>query len=430
MAKARAEGDASLANALYNELVRVQELNRQDSILQAEREYAAGRDAVADKQWQDAFDYQQAQDAQAYQQWLQQMAYQKEQDALAQQNWLKQFEYQKEAANYEALLEEAAAAKKKAEAEYAALLKEAETAQKTADVNYNALLKEYEKLQSGGKTENDALLALLLSQKLSGTGGGSSNGSGGGGSSSGGGFSGGSSSIVQNKPVNQTPTYQPADEPEDAYASPAPAPATPVTTNKYTGTNFMQDAIDAAMQGDRETAEAALAARAEKMASSEYKGTGGGTSMEEAWAYIEELLAESGEGETPVVDAPVVQTPVKEPVRDTDGRAYNNGTLTRDQIAEMQNYYEVDADGLWGKNSSAAAGGQTAEQAWEEYAQMMGYTDEPENLTTTNRHGEGWVQVNGNRMTWVELENKVDNGEVDEVINEKKGTVTYIKKSK
>ena len=46
---------------------------------------------------------------------------------------------------------------------------------------------------------------------------------------------------------------------------------------------------------------------------------------------------------------------------------YNNGGLTNEQVKVLQNHYGVTADGLWGKNSSNAAGGMTAAQAWEAY---------------------------------------------------------------
>lgn len=49
---------------------------------------------------------------------------------------------------------------------------------------------------------------------------------------------------------------------------------------------------------------------------------------------------------------------------------------TKEQIKEMQNYYEVDADGIWGPKSKAAAGGMTAEQAWEEYQQVASGGDQ------------------------------------------------------
>lgn len=46
---------------------------------------------------------------------------------------------------------------------------------------------------------------------------------------------------------------------------------------------------------------------------------------------------------------------------------YNNGGLTSDQVKVLQNYYGVTADGAWGKNSTSAAGGMTAAQAWEQF---------------------------------------------------------------
>ena len=55
-------------------------------------------------------------------------------------------------------------------------------------------------------------------------------------------------------------------------------------------------------------------------------------------------------------------SPVKTP-----SVGYNNGGLTSDQVKALQNYYGVTADGAWGKNSTSAAGGMTAAQAWEQF---------------------------------------------------------------
>ena len=46
---------------------------------------------------------------------------------------------------------------------------------------------------------------------------------------------------------------------------------------------------------------------------------------------------------------------------------YNNGGLTSDQVKALQNYYGVTVDGFWGSQSSKAAGGLTADQAWDAY---------------------------------------------------------------
>ena len=43
---------------------------------------------------------------------------------------------------------------------------------------------------------------------------------------------------------------------------------------------------------------------------------------------------------------------------------YNNGSLTTDQVKQLQQALGVTADGLWGSRSQQAAGGLTADQAW------------------------------------------------------------------
>lgn len=48
---------------------------------------------------------------------------------------------------------------------------------------------------------------------------------------------------------------------------------------------------------------------------------------------------------------------------------YNNGSLTTEQVKQLQNYFGTTADGMWGANSTNAAGGLTADEAW---AQMSG----------------------------------------------------------
>lgn len=47
--------------------------------------------------------------------------------------------------------------------------------------------------------------------------------------------------------------------------------------------------------------------------------------------------------------------------------SYSNGSLTNQQVKQLQKYYGVTADGKWGTNSKKAAGGLTADQAWAKY---------------------------------------------------------------
>lgn len=56
--------------------------------------------------------------------------------------------------------------------------------------------------------------------------------------------------------------------------------------------------------------------------------------------------------------------------------SYSNGSLTNEQVKQLQKYYGVTADGKWGTNSKKAAGGLTADQAWAKYSkgQKSGYS--------------------------------------------------------
>ena len=47
--------------------------------------------------------------------------------------------------------------------------------------------------------------------------------------------------------------------------------------------------------------------------------------------------------------------------------SYSNGSLTNQQVKQLQKYFGVSQDGKWGANSKKAAGGLTADQAWAKY---------------------------------------------------------------
>ena len=47
--------------------------------------------------------------------------------------------------------------------------------------------------------------------------------------------------------------------------------------------------------------------------------------------------------------------------------SYSNGSLTNQQVKQLQKYYGVSQDGKWGANSKKAAGGLTADEAWAKY---------------------------------------------------------------
>ena len=51
----------------------------------------------------------------------------------------------------------------------------------------------------------------------------------------------------------------------------------------------------------------------------------------------------------------------------TSSSGYDNGGLTAEQIKAMQRFYGTNADGMWGADSMAAAGGKNAADAWNAY---------------------------------------------------------------
>ncbi len=52
-------------------------------------------------------------------------------------------------------------------------------------------------------------------------------------------------------------------------------------------------------------------------------------------------------------------------------------------------------------------------------------TEDTDDYTVTNRTGDGWITVGNGRMTWTELERAVNQGRILEVVDPKKGTITY-----
>lgn len=69
---------------------------------------------------------------------------------------------------------------------------------------------------------------------------------------------------------------------------------------------------------------------------------------------------------------------VRNPSTTTGG--YNNGSLTTEQVKQLQQKLGVTADGKWGSKSSTAAGGLTADEAWAKYG---GYDMSFEELKST-----------------------------------------------
>lgn len=71
--------------------------------------------------------------------------------------------------------------------------------------------------------------------------------------------------------------------------------------------------------------------------------------------------------------------------------SYSNGSLTNEQVKQIQKYYGVTADGKWGTNSKKAAGGLTADQAWAKY--------QGTNKTATKTNSAGVTATGSNYAT-------------------------------
>ncbi len=87
-----------------------------------------------------------------------------------------------------------------------------------------------------------------------------------------------------------------------------------------------------------------------------------GLSTQEAEAIRSGILGETAGTGTTAAAASSGRTPA---VRSASGGgSYNNGSLTAAQVRQLQEALGVTADGMWGKNSTAASGGLTADEAW------------------------------------------------------------------
>ena len=61
---------------------------------------------------------------------------------------------------------------------------------------------------------------------------------------------------------------------------------------------------------------------------------------------------------------------------------YDNGSMTTEQVKQLQQKLGVNPDGKWGTQSSAAAGGLTADEAWAKYGGYdMSFEELKSNIT-------------------------------------------------
>ena len=91
---------------------------------------------------------------------------------------------------------------------------------------------------------------------------------------------------------------------------------------------------------------------------------------------------------------------------------YDNGNLTPTQVRELQNYYDVDADGAWGENSRKAAGGMSAEDAWEEYQRLAGSPKQKRDTFNTSALGSSEAASNVDTLYEIGAVDLDDDGNV------------------
>lgn len=80
--------------------------------------------------------------------------------------------------------------------------------------------------------------------------------------------------------------------------------------------------------------------------------------------------------------------------------SYSNGSLTNEQVKQLQKYYGVTADGKWGTNSKKAAGGLTADKAWAKY-QGGGRTATKTNSAGVKATGSNYATIAKNSAAGV-----------------------------
>lgn len=103
-------------------------------------------------------------------------------------------------------------------------------------------------------------------------------------------------------------------------------------------------------------------------------------------ALLQRMYASETGGDEPVIETPpsglinssplgaagtLPVTPQQTAPLFQNSTDFSNESLPPEQIKEMQRYFGVEADGMWGNQSASAAGGRTAQQAWDYYQQLV-----------------------------------------------------------
>ncbi len=120
---------------------------------------------------------------------------------------------------------------------------------------------------------------------------------------------------------------------------------------------------DLAMQNQESARSWAMQQMAKGILPDDETLTAAGISKQAAQQQVALALGENGGGSV----QQAIQQMTQQAVKKASGGGYNNGSLTSSQVMQLQKALGVTADGMWGRNSQAAAGGMTADQAWAAY---------------------------------------------------------------
>jgi len=117
--------------------------------------------------------------------------------------------------------------------------------------------------------------------------------------------------------------------------------------------------------------------------------SGAGISANEAAGMLQVVLGTGTPATSaPIVTAPTASTPTATPKGNLT--SYNNGNLTTAQVKQLQEYFGATPDGKWGPDSTRAAGGLSANSAWNAYLDAQ---------SVNKRTSLNWDQDEGD-FTW------------------------------
>ena len=134
------------------------------------------------------------------------------------------------------------------------------------------------------------------------------------------------------------------------------------------------NAMDMANQSQQQAYDRAYQLEQDK-AAQEQKTYTNALALYQALGYATPEIAEilgipAGKGGT-CDNTGTVAPPVQNAPLFSNSTDFSNESLSTEQIKQMQNYFGVEADGMWGNQSANAAGGRTAQQAWDYYQQLV-----------------------------------------------------------